>query len=136
MKGRVKSLLAGAGVLALLSGCSLGIQPGGDSPSVSYTVPRSYQTVYLRAQNQAGECLTGKSQYDVYAQVDASMQTGTVSVRSPLGGDVARTDIQAIDASHTRVTHTVWGRSPWDAGALNAMRQSILMDTSVCVAYK
>ncbi len=121
----------------MLSGCAVGVRPGGDSPSISYTVPRSYQTVYLRVQNQAGECLTGKNQYEVYAQVDPAMQAGTVTVRSPfLGGVVARSDIQAVDASHTRVTHTVWGRTPWDANALQAMRQSVLMDTSVCVAYK
>ncbi|NYT85936.1 BPTD_2524 family lipoprotein [Pollutimonas harenae] len=132
----MKALLSGISVLAMLSGCVMGVQPGGDSPSVSYKVPRNYQIVYLRAQNQASECLTGKNQYDVYAQVDPDMQTGTVSVRSPLGAVVARSDIKAIDASHTEVTHTVWGRTPWDEDALQAMRQSVLMDTSVCVAYK
>jgi|SRR5690554_1377220 hypothetical protein len=135
--GTVKAQLIGIVATALLSGCIAGIQPGDESPTVSYTVPRSYQTVYLRAQNQADECLRGKKQYDVYAQVDPAMQSGSVAVRSPLGGlEVARTDIKAIDAQHTQVTHTVWGRSPWDTGALNAMRQSILMDTSVCVVYR
>ncbi|MCC2595652.1 hypothetical protein LKR43_04780 [Pusillimonas sp. MFBS29] len=135
MRRSVKALVSGIGVLAMLSGC-VGIEPDGSSPSVSYTVPRNYQIVYLRAQNQAGECLTGKNQYDIYAQVDPDMQTGTVIVRSPLGGVVARSDIRAIDASHTEVTHTVWGHPPWDNGALQAMRESVLMDTSVCVAYK
>src|SRR3546814_5220180 len=66
----VKALLSGISMLAMLSGCVMGVQPGGDSPSVSYKVPRNYQIVYLRAQNQASECLTGKNQYDVYAQVE------------------------------------------------------------------
>src|SRR5690606_18443162 len=100
MRGRVKAWLAGGSTAILLAGCALGIQPGSDSPSVSYTVPRSYQIVYLRVQNQADECLTGKNQYDVYAQVDPVTQSGTVSVRSPIGTDVARTQIQAIDPSH------------------------------------
>ncbi len=135
--GRVKALVSGIGAAALLSGCALGIQPGGESPSISYTVPRSYQTVYLRAQNQADECLRGKKQYDVYAQVDPALQTGLVSVRGPIGGvEVARTEIKAIDARHTEVKHTVWGRSPWDQNALAAMRESVRMDTSVCVVYK
>lgn len=115
----------------------MGIQPGGDSPSVSYTVPRSYQTVYLRAQNQADECLRGKKQYDVYAKVDPALETASVSVRGPMQSiEVARTEIKAVDARHTQVTQTVWGRSPWDRDALAAMRESIRMDTSVCVAYK
>ncbi len=104
---------------------------------MTYTVPRSYQTVYLRLQNQADECLRGKQQYDVYAQIDAASQSGTVSVKGPLGNlEVARTDIQAIDKSHTKVTHVVWGHKPWDEDALKAMRQSVLLDTSVCVAYQ
>ena len=131
----MKALLVGLGMSVVLSGCALGVQSGGDSPSVTYKVPRNLQTVYLRAQNQAAECLTGKNQYEVYAQVDDSAQTATVTVQGPLGSVVARSDIQAIDASHTQVTHTVWGRAPWDNGALQAMRQSVLMDTSVCVAY-
>jgi hypothetical protein len=115
----------------------MGIQPNGDSPSVSYTVPRSYQIVYLRAQNQADECLRGKHQYDVYAQVEPAQQMGVVSVRGPMGGaEVARTEIKAIDARQTQITQTVWGRAPWDQAALNAMRESIVMDTSVCVVYK
>lgn len=133
----MKALAISIGAAALLSGCALGIQPDGDSPSISYTVPRSYQTVYLRAQNQAAECLRGKKQYDVYAQVDPALQTGLVSVRGPMESiEVARTEIKAIDAKHTEVKHTVWGRSPWDRDALEAMRESIRVDTSVCVVYR
>lgn len=132
----MRALIVSAGLAGMLSGCALGIQPG-ESPSVSYTVPRSYQTVYLRAQNQAHECLRGKKQYDVYAQVDAATQTAWVAVRGPMQSmEVARTDIKAVDARHTQVVHTVWGHSPWDRDALNAMRESVRMDTSVCVVYK
>ncbi|WP_143705223.1 BPTD_2524 family lipoprotein [Pollutimonas nitritireducens] len=133
----MKALVISMGAAVLLTGCALGIQSDGNSPSVSYSVPRSYQTVYLRAQNQAAECLTAKKQYDVYAQVDPALQTGLVAVRSHLGNiEVARTEIKAIDGKNTQVTHTVWGRAPWDESALEAMRHSIRMDTSVCVAYK
>lgn len=133
----MKALVISLGAVVLMSGCTMGIQPGGDSPSVSYTVPRSYQTVYLRAQNQADECLRGKKQYDVYAKVDPALETASVSVRGPMQSiEVARTEIKAVDARHTQVTQTVWGRSPWDRDALAAMRESIRMDTSVCVAYK
>jgi hypothetical protein len=115
----------------------MGIQPGGDSPSVSYTVPRSYQVVYLRAQNQANECLRGKSQYMVHAEVDPELQSGVVSVRGPFGGaEVARTELKAADSKHTQVVQTVWGHAPWDQAALDAMRESIWLDTSVCFAYK
>ena len=133
----MKTLVISMSAAVLLAGCALGIQADGNSPTISYSVPRSYQTVYLRAQNQAAECLTAKKQYDVYAQVDPARQTGQVAVRSHLGDiEVARTEIKAIDDKNTQVTQTVWGRSPWDKSALEAMRHSIRMDTSVCVAYK
>ncbi|WP_237173084.1 BPTD_2524 family lipoprotein [Paracandidimonas lactea] len=132
----VKALVSAMAV-ALLAGCAGGIKSGDDSPSITYVVPRSYQIVYLRVQNQAGECLRAKNQYDVYASVDGDRQKGSVVVKGMLGTlEVARTDIEAIDKNHTRVRHTVWGRAPWDGEALQAMRQSVLMDTSVCSAYR
>lgn len=131
----VKNLLTGCALALMLGGCAMGIKPG--SPSVSYTVPRDYQTVYLRAQNQAAECLRGASGYEVVARIDAATHTGEVAVQEPLAGAVmARTAIKAVDARHTEVTHTVSGHRPWDLNGLDAMRQSVLMDTSVCVAYK
>lgn len=122
----------------VLSGCALGVQPDGSSPSVTYTAPRPYQTVYLRVQSQAELCLRGdKDQYDVYAEVDPVSQTGSVSVRGPLSDlVVARTEIKAVDQANTQVTHTVWGVKPWDESALSAMRRSVMLDTSVCVAYQ
>lgn len=118
-----------------LAGCALGINK--DSPSVSYTVPRDYRTVFLRVQNQADECLRGNGAYTVHARVDAATQSGEVDVVGPLGGTVvARTVLEATDAKHTRLTQTVWGHKPWNAEALDAMRQSVRMDMSVCFAYR
>lgn len=118
-----------------LSGCTLGIHK--DSPTVSYTVPRDYRTVFLRAQNQADECLRGKDEYTVRAKVDVAAQSGEIDVVAPFGSVVvARTELRATDAKHTRVTQTVWGRAPWDMAALDAMRQSVRLDTSVCSAYR
>lgn len=133
----MKTLVISVGAAIALSGCALGIQSNGNSPSITYSVPRNYQAVYLRAQNQAAECLTAKKQYDVYAQVDPALQTALVAVRSDFGNiEVARTEIKAIDDKSTQVKHVVSGRGPWDTSALEAMRQSIRMDTSVCVVYK
>jgi len=129
--------IAVTGLAALLSGCAVGIQSGGDFPSVSYTVARPYQDVYHRAQDQADQCLRGKNQFKVRTRLDAAGQSGMVSVYGPLGGaEVARTEFTAVDARHTQVVQTVWGRAPWDQNALQAMRESVLIDTSVCVAYK
>jgi hypothetical protein len=128
--------IMGVGMAAMLSGCALGIHPGDNSPSVSYTVPRSFQMVFLRAQNQAQECLRGKGEYKVHARVDPATQSGVVSVQGPLANEVARTDFKAADEKHTQVTQTVWGHSPWDVNALDAMRESVRLDTSVCFAYK
>lgn len=133
----MKALVVGISVMVLMTGCAGGIKADGSSPSVTYTVPRSYQTVFLRLQNQADECLRAKNQYQVYANINPALESGSVSVKGPIGAlEVARTDFKAIDKSHTQVTHTVWGIKPWDGSALQAMRQSVLMDSSVCVAYK
>lgn len=127
----------GVGLSALLAGCSIGIKPGDDSPSVSYVIPRSYQMVFLRAQNQAQECLRGKGEFVVKAQVEPTTQSAVVAVRAPLGGnDMARTEIQATDERHTQVVQTVWGHGKWNLNALHAMEQSVRSDTSMCFAYK
>src|SRR5690554_1372201 len=98
----MKTLVLGLGVAVLLAGCAMGIQPEDDSPSVSYKVPRTYQTVFLRAQNQAEECLRGHDQYTVHTKVDPELRSGFVSVVGPLGGaEVARTELKAIDDQHT-----------------------------------
>lgn len=133
----MKAMVVGLAAAAMLSGCAMGIQPGGESPHVTYTVPRDYRTVVLRAQNQASECLRGKNQYDVYADVDPALGTAVVSVKGPISGfEVARTEIKSLDPRRTQVTQTVWGPKPWDAHALDAMRESIRLDTSVCAAYR
>ncbi|NLY27812.1 MAG: hypothetical protein GX049_09745 [Alcaligenaceae bacterium] len=132
----MKLMLMALGAAFVLAGCAAGIQSSG-SPSVSYTVPRNFETVYLRVQHQANECLTGHHQYGVYAQLDSPGRQASVVVKTPVGaGEVARTELKALDARNTQVTHTVWGHSPWDARALQAMRESVLLDTTVCVVYR
>lgn len=122
--------------MGLLAGCALGIQEG-SSPTVSYTVPHSYQVVYMRAEHQARECQRGGSTTTVKSQVDPAMRSGVVSVVDPiLGTEVARTVLKAVDAQHTEVVQTVSGRGSWNLDALNAMEQSIRMDASVCFVYK
>jgi hypothetical protein len=133
----MKSLIASCGFALALGGCAVGIHPGDDSPSVSYTATNSYQTVYLRVQNQAAECLRGNGGFAVVANVDPATQAGEVLVKEDITGAVmARTVLKAVDDRHTQITHTVSGHRPWDVNALHAMRESVLMDTSVCFAYK
>lgn len=131
MKVWVCGLLAAG----LLSGCAMGIQQG--SPSVSYTVARDYLTVYRRAEDQAQKCLRGQNAYSVRGRLDRTSRSGRVDVVAPLGGAVmARTQLQAVDAQHTRVTQSVWGRLVWDPKALDAMHESVRLDTSVCTVYR
>ncbi|MBV6303408.1 hypothetical protein KVP10_00840 [Candidimonas humi] len=130
----MKVWICGLLAAGLLSGCAIGIQ--GNSPTISYTVPRDYLTVYHRAEDQAQKCLRGQNAYNVRGKLDRASRSGSVDVLAPLGDStVARTQFQALDAGHTRVIQTVWGRSIWDAKALRAMRESVFMDTSVCTAY-
>lgn len=132
MKAWLAALAAG-----LLAGCAMGIQPDGSSPSVTYTVPYSYQVVYMRAEHQARECQRGNSTVEVRGRIDPDMRSGVVSATDPiLGIEVARTSLKAVDAQHTEVVQTVSGRGSWNQDALNAMQQSIRMDASVCFVYK
>ncbi|HUH88027.1 MAG TPA: hypothetical protein VL003_08220 [Pusillimonas sp.] len=132
----MKSWMAFSAVL-LLAGCSLGIRSDGSSPSVTYTVPHSYQVVYMRAQHQANECQYGNSTYNVQSNIDSTMRTGVVSVTDPvLGIEVARTTLKSVDTQHTEVTQTVSGKGSWNQDVLNAMQQSVRMDASVCFVYK
>jgi len=122
---------------SVLAGCALGIQTDGSSPSVTYTVPYSYQVVYMRAAHQANECQYGNSEVKVQSRIDPAMNTGVVSVLDPiLGVEMARTTLKAVDARHTEVMQIVPGRGAWNQDVLNAMQQSIRMDASVCHVYK
>lgn len=121
----------------LLAGCSMGIRSDGSSPSVTYTVPHSYQVVYMRVQHQANECQPGTGSYNVRGEIDSVMRTGVVSVADPiLGIEVAHTNLKAIGDNHTEVTQVVSGSGSWNQDALNAMQQSVRMDVSVCFVYK
>lgn len=121
---------------SLLAGCALGIRNDGSSPTVSFTVPHSYQVVYMRAENQARECQRGQSTTEVRARVDPDMRSGVVSIVDPIiGVEYARTTLKAVDAKHTEVVQTVSGQGSWNQDALNAMEQSIRMDASVCHVY-
>ena len=67
----MKAIVLACAMTMVLSGCAIGIKEGDTSPSITYTIPRHYQLVYLRAENQAIECLRGKQgNYDVHADVD------------------------------------------------------------------
>lgn len=91
----------------------------------------------MRAQHQTLECLTNRSRYEVYATVDSAMQRATVLVRdAATGNEMARTEVQAHDARHTQVTHTTVGGDRWGAAAVDAMRRSIMSDTTVCATYR
>ncbi|OWT66232.1 BPTD_2524 family lipoprotein [Candidimonas nitroreducens] len=130
----MKIWICGLLAAGLLSGCAAGIQ--GNSPTVSYTVPRGYLAVYHRAQDQAQKCLRGQNAYRVQGKLDRASGSGSVDVVAPFGSNVvARTQFRALDSGHTRVTQSVWGRSIWDSKALAAMRESVYMDTSECTAY-
>lgn len=134
----------------LIAGCATGIRSDGSSPSVTYTVPHNYQVVYMRARHQASECQgsqTALNKFDsnfkddsifkVESTINPDMQSGVVSVQDPITGtEVARTTLKAVDAKHTEITQVVSGNGSWNHDALNAMQQSVRMDTSVCFVYK
>lgn len=129
----MKSHIAIAGLALVLASCTTH-QPTGPA-SVSYQVPRNFQTVYLRVQHQAQECLAlaGNDSFDVMASLNPGMQSATVLVKHrETGAEAARTVVKAIDARQSDVSHWVEGSSRWNTTVLEAMRASVMRDASVC----
>jgi hypothetical protein len=130
-------MLAAATVATLgLVGCSLGISPGGDSPSADYTIDVNYQDAYKMAQAQAKQCLVGQDAYSVKADMDTVARKAVVRVRAPFtDNDIARVDIAAKSATQSDVRIAMWGRSVWNDQAIVAMRDAIRFGIPACTSY-
>jgi len=129
-----KHWAAGTVLLAALSGCALGIQPG-RSPTETFDVPVGYREAYRRADAQVRECLLGNGGYRVVgaAQDDGSAR---VEVRAPFSENVmARVDVQAQGRDASRVQVTMWGESIWNDDAMVAMRDAVRIGSASCHSY-
>src|SRR5690606_26082349 len=94
---RRNTMKAWSAVLAmgLLGGSALGVRTDGGSTNVTYTVPHTYQVVYMRAAHQANECKYGTSAVKVRCSITPAMSTGVVSVVDPITGiEMARTSLK------------------------------------------
>jgi len=114
----------------VLAGCATGIQPGGEYPSQTFTVPLSYQEAYRRADAQARECAHNMA---VTGELFTDNQTGVVRVNAPtLSADLLRVSLRAVSESATEATVTASNEGQFDGGQVIAMRQSIETGTPVC----
>lgn len=123
-------LIVVAGVL-MLSGCAVGIQPGKDYPSDTFTVAIGYQEAYRRADAQPRACL---QQYPVSGNLFADNQSGVIRVGLPNYGsaDLMRINLHQVTPETTEVKVTVYDGYPFDWKQVVAMRGSIETGSLMC----
>jgi hypothetical protein len=128
---------AAAAILAFgLAGCTLGINPGRESPSGDYKLAVNYQSAYNVARVQAEQCLTGKDAYRVVGNLDTVGRKGQVRVLAPFtDNNIAVVEVAAIDDRNSDVHIAMWGEGIWNADAVTAMRDAIQFQLPACVSY-
>lgn len=130
--------VAAVAVAATLAGCaSLGVKPG-SSPSLSFTAPVAFDTAYQSALRQTKLCLLGNggdTAYSLRTQVDDASHTADVNVQAPWGPWLSVVHLEGEGPKSTHVTVTMWGKSPWDINAINAMHDAVTYTQAGCVSY-
>lgn len=128
----MRALMA-ALVAVALAGCSVGMQPGGQYPKMSFSAPVSYQEAYRRADAQGRACPRNA---DVTGDLFSDNRTGVVRFRLTGGGmdagDLARVDISERPEGGSEIQISYQDKGGWDKGFADAMRQSIESGSSVC----
>ncbi len=130
---RIAGVLIAVGVLA---GCA-GIEPGKSYPSQTFVVPVTYQEAYRRAEAQTRDCappVTLSSSGNVYT--DNQTAVLRIGIPNTPNGDLVRVSTKAVADKEASVTVVVADRGVFDAGQIEALRQSIETGRSVCRAPK
>ena len=118
----------------LLAGC-MGLDSN-SSPKDTFTVPVSYDQVFLRARDQAERCWRGTTGYPLGGGVNTANQTAQLYVSGDFGtGRMGQVDARALSSTSSEVTVTVWGINIWDRAALAAMHEVIEFGVPTCTSY-
>jgi hypothetical protein len=118
----------------LLAGC-MGLDSN-SSPKETFTVPVSYEQVYLRARDQAERCWRGETGYPLGGGVNSANRTAQLYVSGDFGsGRMGQVDARALSETSSEVTVTVWGINIWDRAALAAMHEVIEFGVPTCTSY-
>lgn len=123
--------------LILISGCSVGIAPGGQYPPETFTTPTTYQEAFRRAEMALRECHSGSNPFmrAVYVNGNVYSDKQTASLRVTMDGwtnDMVRVGIVSGHANTANVSVTVWGGETWDEAEIAAIKASIETGTVVC----
>jgi len=130
-----KWIAAGLGALAL-AGCAVGTAPGEGALSGSFDAAVSLRQAYQAARQQADLCLLGEGGYEAVGNLDEAGGRGQLSVQGKLGpGEVAGVALSSIDATHTRVRVSMWGKNLWAEPAMRAMHDAIMFGAPSCTTY-
>lgn len=119
----------------LVTGCSVGIQPGKQYPTETFTVPVGYQEAYRRADAQPRQCLP---QMTTTGDIFSDNKTGIlrVTLTGYSGADLLRVSLRHISDDRTEVVVTASDDGVFDKGQAIAMRQSIESGSAVCRSPK
>lgn len=109
-----------AGLAVMLTGCAVGIQPGKDYPSETFTVPITYQEAYRRADAELRQCLPSLT---TAGNLYTDNKTGVVRASSDNFEAINVHVAQADD--ETLVKITVWGVGLMDKSQISATKKAI-----------
>ncbi|MGN6578734.1 MAG: BPTD_2524 family lipoprotein [Bordetella sp.] len=128
---------AAALAVAALSGCAVGLSPGGASLAGDFEAPVAYGQAYQSAVDQAKLCLLGSGAYHVEGGLDAASHKGTMRVVANLvdSREMARVEVSPAGENRTKVHVQMWGRSIWDAKAMVAMHDAVYFSSPSCSVY-
>jgi hypothetical protein len=122
----------------MLTGCSVGLQPGKEYLSMSFTAPITYQEAYRRAEATARKCQASGSNWliqsvAVNGNVYSDNKTAELGIRMEgWNNDVERIDIKESTPGSSDVKITVWDTDWWDHDEMVAMRISIETGNVTC----
>jgi hypothetical protein len=124
-------------VSAVLSGCSVGLTPGGNYPTTTFNVDVPYQEAYRRAEASLRQCHASSNPLMRAKHINGTLytdnHTGTIRVTMDgWGNDMERVEFSESGTGSTKVAITVWEGAMFDAGEVAAVRRSIETGVPAC----
>lgn len=123
--------------VAALSGCGMGMGPGGGALSGTFEAPVGFQKAYQSALKQAQQCLTSDEAYRAEGSLNAAARSGTVRLvsRAFSSDEAARIELKAVNDASTSVRVDMLGKGVWNVDAMRAMHDAVYFGETSCRSY-
>jgi len=127
------------GLTAVLMGCAGGIEPGGQHPSIEFTVAAAHEAVYRRATEYVRVCHENSTRAVGVTYVGTRVLSATgnrAEIRVHQSGRpkelLAIIAVAPYGMGDAVVNATVLGQKEWDLAELQALQTSIESATPAC----